>query len=492
MLEKVRKWIKAEQMIEDGESIVAGVSGGADSVALLMVMLDLKEEYHLALSVVHVNHGIRKIEAKEDAEYVKGLCETYNVPFFLYESSVPELSKKWQVSEETAGRKLRYQCFFEVAKKTGASCIATAHHMVDQAETVLFHMARGSNLAGAAGIRPVSVIGEREDGIRIIRPLLCCEKEEITAYLKQQDIKWCEDATNADDSYTRNKIRNQILPVLKEINSKAIPHIAGFASELLGYEEFFNHMVEEYMLKEVSCKIEYGTEKLSETDCETNRHRLSDQSPLLAKAVIYQMITKAAGKKQDITKEHVQLVYGLLDSQSGKRIRLPYQTEAVCSYEKLFIQKSIQKSSCEFFDYCIYLDKIWNNEKGLRISLPQGGAVFAKICTSKELQNIDKISKKYYTKVFDCDTIKGTLHVRNPLPEDYFIINEKGNRKRIARYFIDSKIPVDSRDEQILVTIGNEVLWHVGGRRGESYKVYDTTKYILRLIYEGGYYEGSD
>lgn len=259
MLEKVRNLIKSEHMMEDGNSIVAGVSGGADSVALLMVMLELKEEYHLEVSVVHVNHGIRGREAKKDEEYVKRLCKTYNLPFFLYEGSVPELSKKWQMSEETAGRKFRYQCFFDAANKTGASCIATAHHMGDQAETVLFHMARGSNLAGAAGIRPVSVIGEKEEGIRIIRPLLCCEKEEITAYLKQQCIKWCEDATNADDSYTRNKIRNRILPALKEINNKSIIHIAEFASEILEYEEFFNHIVEEYMLKEVFFKIEHET-----------------------------------------------------------------------------------------------------------------------------------------------------------------------------------------------------------------------------------------
>lgn len=496
MLDKIRKWILENDMIKDGERIVAGVSGGADSVALLFVLLELQEEYHLTLSVVHVNHGIRKEEAKRDADYVKKLCMEQAIPFFLYEASIPELSKKWQVSEETAGRKFRYQCFFEAAKKAGASCIVTAHHMGDQAETVLFHLARGSSLIGAVGIRPIRMV--EEENICIIRPLLCCAKQELTAYLKEKGISWCEDVTNEDDSYARNKIRNQIVPALSEINKEAVGHIAEFASDVAKYSDFFDQAVEQYLQKEVICiydkKVSHCKmkEASSKVLCTTDRYRLAAQNPLLAKAVIYRMIAIGTGQKQDITRTHVQQVYALLEGQSGRRISLPSYTEAEISYDRLLIVKKQEENGQIFFDYCISLEEIWNKGEELRISLPGKGVLLVKICTREEFENNGENVKNYYTKFFACDKIKDTLHVRNPLQKDYLIINDKGNHKRVTRYFIDEKIPTDVRKKQYLVTLGNEVLWHVGGRRGERYKVNSKTQYILRLRYEGGYDEGSD
>lgn len=482
MLKKIETWMKSEHMVEDGDRIVAGVSGGADSVALLFVLLSLKEKYHLKLAVVHVNHGIRGEAAKRDADYVRKLCQDNDVPFYLYEESVPALSKEWKVSEEEAGRRLRYQCFFETAKRTKSFTVATAHHMGDQAETVLFHLIRGSNLAGAAGIRPVSAM----EDIRVIRPLLCCEKRELMDYLKERHIPWCEDATNEDNVYARNKIRNQVMPALLEINKEAVNHIAGFAKGIAEYRDFLDSVVERYIQGEGSFQNADGG-RLG-----TDRHRLAAQNPLLAKAVIYRMLAKVMGQQQDIAKEHVDSVYALLFGQSGKRLALPCQTQAAVSYEMLWIRKKEGDSTHSVFDYCISLEEIRNNEGEIRISLPNGDMLLAEICGPEEFENNVKNVKNDYTKVFDCDRIKSVLHVRTPLQEDYFVINDNGNRKRIARYFIDEKIPSEKRKEQILVAADNEVLWHVGGRRCERYKVKNTTEYILRLRYEGGYDEGAN
>lgn len=169
MLEKVREYIKFHHMLEMGDRVVMGISGGADSVCLLHIMQELREEYGLSLFVVHVHHGIRKEAADKDAEYVKNLCQKYGISFYLFKEDIPKLAKDCGMSEEEGGRQCRYRCFYQVADQVKADKIATAHHMGDQAETVLFHLIRGTNLSGVTGIAPVNG--------KMIRPLLSCSKK---------------------------------------------------------------------------------------------------------------------------------------------------------------------------------------------------------------------------------------------------------------------------------------------------------------------------
>lgn len=178
MEKKVRAYIKQHNMLELNDRVVMGVSGGADSVCLLCLFASLQKEYDLQLYVVHINHGIRKEEATNDANYVKKLCQSFGLPFFLFEENIPLLAKQQKKSEEEMGREYRYQCFRQVLEEVKANKIAVAHHMGDQAETVLFHLVRGSDIAGMAGIKPVQ--GE------IIRPLLCLDKKEIIDYLEKK------------------------------------------------------------------------------------------------------------------------------------------------------------------------------------------------------------------------------------------------------------------------------------------------------------------
>ena len=190
-------------MAEAGDSIVAGVSGGADSVCLLLILCSLSRKLDLQLAVVHVDHGIRQ-EAVEDAAYVRQLCEEMKVPFFLVKKDVPRYAAARHLSLEEAGRQIRYQAFREAAKKLngrGAVKIAVAHNANDRAETMLFHLFRGTGLTGLGSIRPV------RDGI--IRPLLGLQRTEIEAYLEEEGRAYCKDKTNEEDTYTRNRIRRQ-------------------------------------------------------------------------------------------------------------------------------------------------------------------------------------------------------------------------------------------------------------------------------------------
>ena len=208
ILEKqVKEYCDRHQMLERGDRVVLGVSGGADSVCLLFVLLALRRELDLQLHVVHVNHGIR-IEAGEDAAYVSALCEAHQVPFYLYEKDIPALAKEWSCSEEEAGRRVRYEAFEEVLRQQCCQKIAVAHNSNDRAETMLFHLFRGTGLTGLAGIRPVRG--------QIIRPLLCVDRAQIETYLTEKQISYRHDATNDCDDYTRNKIRHHILPYAEQ------------------------------------------------------------------------------------------------------------------------------------------------------------------------------------------------------------------------------------------------------------------------------------
>lgn len=221
---KVFRWMEQHRMVTSGDSIVLGVSGGADSMCLLAMFLRLKQRIPLSLQVVHVNHGIRP-EAEQDAAYVEEFCRENRVPYRLFRGNVEELSGQWKCSSEDAGRRLRYQAFEETLRETGADRIAVAHNASDRAETMLLHLFRGSGLTGLCGIEPVRG--------NLIRPLLCLERWEIEAYLRERKIAWCNDVTNEGDDYTRNRIRHHILPVAEEqICAGAIRHMCHTADLL--------------------------------------------------------------------------------------------------------------------------------------------------------------------------------------------------------------------------------------------------------------------
>ena len=246
--EKVLSYIRTHNMLAPGQRVVAGLSGGADSVCLLSLLADLREEYSLELRAVHVHHGLRGEEADRDAAFSRELCRSLGVPFSLAFVNVKEEAGKRRISEEEAGRILRYQVFEREAgrweqelrrEKTAEPAgsqpesvkIAVAHHGDDSAETILYQLFRGSGLKGLSGIPPARG--------NIIRPLLCAERREIIAYLEEKGLPFVTDSTNLENDYARNKIRNQILPMaVQEINQGAADHIRR-AGELIGEADRF-------------------------------------------------------------------------------------------------------------------------------------------------------------------------------------------------------------------------------------------------------------
>ncbi len=214
MYRTILDYIRRNRLFSPGDRVIVALSGGADSVCLLVVLNELKEVLGLELKAVHVHHGLRGKEADRDSDYAGKLSETLGVPFACVRVDAALYAREHGMSVEEAGRHLRYQIFEKELLGFSGTKIAVAHHRDDQAETILYNLFRGTGLKGLGGMRPV-----RD---KIVRPLLSVGREEILAYLAEKGISYCEDSTNAQTDYVRNRIRSRILPEIREqVNRRA-------------------------------------------------------------------------------------------------------------------------------------------------------------------------------------------------------------------------------------------------------------------------------
>lgn len=430
MLDKVCKFIDENKMIAPGDKVVLGISGGADSVCLLFVLLEYKKHVDFNLQAVHVNHMIRGAEAKSDEEYVNKLCNTLGVDCDIIYVDIPKLVKETGLSSEEAGRIERYRIFNEY----NPDKIAVAHHLDDMSETIIFNMVRGSGLKGVCSIRPVNG--------KLIRPLLCINRALIEGYLTKNDIKYCIDSTNNDIEYSRNRIRKQVIPELKEINNKALEHIAAFSDAAYEAETYLEKLTEE----------KYRSIVL---DGKINIELLSKEDEIIIKRIIKKAIIDIAEHEKDISAVHIRKVQELLSMQTGKLIDLPYGLKAYKEYEYIKISKNID---CH---------------DGL-------GRIEQKIISP---ENIKAYPTQIYTKWFDCDKIKGALSLRTRENGDYIRI--KNGTKKLQNLFTDLKIPISERDNIPLLVDGDEVVWVIGYRINEAYKVTEDTKKVVEIKYIG-------
>lgn len=451
MYRKFVQFIEKNELFEKNEKIVVGVSGGADSVCLLSLLCKYREEMDFDMTVVHVNHGIRS-EASEDAQFVEKLCREYKVPFVLKAVLVNDLAKQWNMSTEEAGRKVRYDAFNEVLGDKGGK-IVVAHNQNDVAETVLFNLFRGSGSVGLVGIRA-------KNG-NIVRPLLGFSREEIENYLEENQLNYCIDKTNLTDDYTRNKIRNHILPYAeKEIVKGSISHIYNTATLLREQEEYLEIQAE----AELKRVAEFDRE---EAVCSLDRLAFGGLHPFMQKKLVHKALCMVAGNQKDITGKHVESVLLLFEKEGMKYVDLPYNLQAKSEYDKVFIGK-----------------KEKNNQEGIDESDLETAKGFTFRIFSAKMP--DTVPEKTYTKWFDYDRIEGSLVIRTRREGDYLVMQDGLHRKSLNRYFIDKKVPKDKRDEVLLLADGSHIMWVIGGRISDYYKITKDTKQILEIQYDGG------
>ncbi len=451
---KIEKFIEENHMLELGDSVVAGVSGGADSVALLFVLHELAPKYNLRLTVAHVNHGLRP-EAAEEAEFVRNLCADLKVPVFFKSADVTALSEESGKGTEETGRDLRYAFFRELAGDKAK--IAVAHNMNDLSETMIFHLCRGTGPRGLASIPPV-----RD---RLIRPLLCVKRKEIEAFLKERGVKYCTDRSNFSDEYTRNRIRNGIIPALeKDVSTEAVEHMYE-TSELLRKITNFADVTAAEAFERVSVPGKEGTVSFS-ADLLLKEHEYI-QSLLVKEA-----IDRLAPGNRDITAAHIESALSLLETGVGKRVNLPYSIEVKRGYLDISFSRNAEK---EGESPEASADAIRVDIEG-ETTVPGLGRVVCKIVPAK---TIGGIIRKEYTKYLDYDKITESLVVRKRCTGDRICINRNGGSKKLKDFFIDLKIDREDRDGIFLFADGSEVVWIPGIRLSEAYKVTDETVNVL-------------
>lgn len=474
MKDRMKQYVIEQGLINQGDRILAAVSGGADSVCLLYLLNELRDELGFELSVVHINHGLRGEEADEDEAYVKDVCGRLGLHFHAYHMDVHELARRTGMSLEEAGRKARYDAFLEEGESTNCNKVALAHHMNDTVETMLFHMIRGSGLRGLTGIPAKRSLGSME----VIRPLLCVRRDEIENYLQQKEIPYCVDSTNLENTYSRNKLRNQVIPFLKEeMNERVVEHIAQTARLLNEVNEYMNHNVERAYETYVHKEEVEGLEAIYYLDISVEA-----EHPMIQKEVIRKIIEQMMpmGLK-NIETIHIEQVKKLVLANVGKQLHLPHG---------LLVRKKYQEVVFSFFEESSNRMKqlptmieINIHEYG-EYELPQIGKTL--LVDVKKNKKNSQIPKNGYTKWFDYDKIKNTVFIRTKRPGDYLQVGENGGRKKLKDYFIDRKIPKEERDERLLLADGSHILWVLEDRTSEAYRVDAKTENILVISLIGG------
>lgn len=464
MVNKVRSYILKHNMLSKGDRVIVGVSGGADSICLLYVLLELASEYNLKLHVIHINHGIRGDEAALDQEFVRGLCQRHNIDFKYVKKDVPAIVREQGISEEEAGRNVRYEAFHDFAKEMGYNKIAVAHNKNDDAETFLFNLFRGSGITGLRGIPPT-----RES---IIRPLLCLDRIEIEQYLEEHKVPYVIDSTNLEDDYSRNKIRNKILTYAKdEINTGVIEHITNSASMLAEIDTFIKKSVDK-VFSEIVVKNKKGKEY------SVNVETLDKYDIVIQKELARKIIHKLSKKLRDIDSSHIQSILGLKEKQVGKEVHLPYDIIAIKGYNDIILKRKLDKTPKN-----IKIEPVELKIPGRNFMVQSDRIIETKV---KEYKRDMEIPKEGYTKWFDYDKINNIILLRTRQKGDFIKVDSRGSTKKINSLFIDEKIPREDRDSIPLIADGSQIIWVIGGRISEDYKINEDTKTILEIKIHGG------
>ena len=486
--EKVFAYIREHHMLRAGDRVVAGVSGGADSVCLLFLLLEWQKEIPIDIAVVHVNHGIRP-EAGEDARYVERICEERGIPFFLTQTNVRDRARREKISEEEAGRRTRYEAFEKAAKGWGATKIAVAHNSNDRSETQLFHLFRGSGIRGLASILPV-----RD---RIIRPILCLERWEIEEFLRQRGITYCKDATNDEDDYTRNRIRHHILPYAEQnIVKGCVAHMNQTAELLAETEDYLEQQTAEAAEQcirrtgGVPGRTAPATER-QEAVIGISVGRFLELHPVIRKRLLYETVKQLSPGQKDITYRHIQEVLVLFTGEGNRQVCLPFGIRGRRQYGEVLLTVETEGDK-------LVKEPDGHTDRQLDRELPTGqtgnleceaGTLEYRIfersdVTAAAMEKNQEVPTNQYTKWFDYDKIKKCPVIRTRQTGDYLTIADgRGGmiHKSLKSYLIDQKIPQAERDRLPILAEGEHVLWVVGYRISEYYKVTENTKRILEV-----------
>lgn len=433
VVEKVLDFIQQNKLINSGDEVCAALSGGADSTALLLILLNLKEKLDFSLSAVHVNHNLRGEESVRDENFCRGLCERLGVKLTVESVDVLAYCKEKNLSTETGARELRYAAF----EKTGADKIATAHNLNDSLETALFNLARGTALKGLCGV-PV----KRGN---FIRPLLCVTRDEIENFLRAADQDWVTDSTNLTDDYSRNFIRHSVVPALCKINTRAIENFDNTSRALSADEEFLSACAKSSFDK---CKTAggYNAESVNALD-KAIKNRV-------VKMILEENnVSVSAQKIAELTKtfetgEKFNLKDGIFSRSENGTVfldgaKVPSWTDFSCNIE--------YDEPARFFNKTVKISKT----------------------------NI--VNTKFTKSEFDCDKIKGEFILRNRKSGDRVKFSGKSFTSDLKKLF-SAKIPRTGRENTVIISDSEGIIFVEGFGIADRVKPDKKTHNTARVI----------
>ncbi len=465
MLTKVRKTIKKHDMLRKGDHVLVGVSGGADSVALLAVLNHLRPAWGLTLTAAHFNHKTRAAESDRDEAFVRTLCQSIGIAVVC--GSLKEGTRPRGLSIEDFLRRSRYGFFEKARRKAGADRIALGHHQGDQAETVLMNVIRGAGLAGISGIPPVRNAGT------IIRPLIDCPRREIVDYLAGEGLSFVDDSSNTDERFLRNRIRAHLMPELEKSYNPAIHETLCRLADVLRAEN-------DYMTREAQLRLaRWRDGRVQENPLEVPIAELKILHPALQRRAILEIAREVSAEDAAIGFEHVQAVLALaggtnpggsLDLPGGILVRRKY---GLLEFRRVARPGRRPRSGVAPGD----ATETFSHE----VSIP-GTVRIASLGISirfRELRRVPSVLSAQRKAYLDLDRIAFPLVVRSVSAGDRIQpLGMKGTRK-LKSVFIDEKIPREQRRTIPVLADGISVLWVPGVRLSERVRVGKGTKRVL-------------
>jgi len=457
MDQKIESCINRFRLLKAGDSVLLGVSGGADSLALLYFLYQHQSQYAIRIGVAHLHHGLRGLDADRDAVFIKQFCEARQIPFYFKYQDIQKKAQIEKKSFEEAGRKARYDYFKHIMQEKKYNKLAVAHHRDDQTETILMRLIRGTGMQGIQGMHPF------DKKQKIIRPFLGVYKEEILAYCKKNHLAYRTDWTNFETDTTRNILRLEVIPQIEKINSGAKEHIVNFAELSKAYQDFFM----EYVKKQLTAVLETKGERVY-----IKREAFLKEKPLVQQEMIRSAILQSTGSLVNIEKRHILMIQDFI--QKNKRnvsLDLPLGLKIKAQYGELYFSK--EKETFKLPE--VPLDK-----KGVYRLYEGYLDVEISLLNKKELKNSKKV-KNHSEKFFDYGKIMNSLVIRSRQSGDYIYLSGMRGKKKLKNYFIDKKIPKDKRDRIPVLADGNEIIWILGYAINESYFVNDKTQQIIKI-----------
>ncbi len=455
-LRKLEKFIRDEALLQPGDRILVAVSGGVDSVVLLHALLELRSDWHFDLRVIHLNHGIRGAESDADEAFVRNLAEKAELAFWAQRADVPAFRAREKMGLEEAARAVRYAFYEEALRKTGFTKLALGHQQDDQAETILENLFRGAGLTGLRGM-------PAKRGA-FVRPLLWARRSDILHYADANKLEFREDTSNRDIRLRRNWIRHELLPAVQaHFNPeivKSLTKLATVAAE-----------VDEFLVAEAARAVKSTVLFQNHTKIILDIHRFSNYFNSVQKYIFKYLLLKMGAKESDLTfRKYDALLKLARNPQKGRRVKISAEVEVLLDHSGLVIKKRQPEPAISR-----------NVVIGSKIALPELNALF-QISRSPKPEKSVWQHKKSSEEWVDANLLEGkSLHIRNWKPGDRFIPLGMRGWKKVSDFLMDEKVPLHRRGRILVLTAGEEIVWLVGFRLDERFKLTKHTKETIHL-----------